>query len=95
MPLVYCDSGGALLGGAGPDAAGVPVEKEDTFLVGSVKKSDGEKPSGLLCCDGESLRVDRAIDGAFLRTGRIHGGRVALAEPSRGRVSKGMLVTGC
>ena len=39
----------------------------------SRKASDGEKPSGLLCCELESLEPpDRSV---FLRIGRIHGGR--------------------
>lgn len=80
-----------------PDTLPDEVEggpEANEFLTGSTKKSEGENASGLLCCEGESpLWVDRATDGAFLRTGRIQGGRVALAGPSWRDVSRGMLVT--
>lgn len=68
--------------------------EENTGLIGSAKKSDGENASGLLWCEGESpLWFERAIEGAFLRTGRIQGGLVALGGPSWREVSKGILVT--
>ena len=56
----------------------------------STKKSEGEKPSGLLCCETDSL--DFGADGAFLRTGLIQGGR-SRSDPSRLTGSKGIRVT--
>lgn len=97
-PFTYCGDD------ASGFAPGVPAAVVDDvatvgkgaadFTTGSEKKSEGENASGLLWCEGESpLWVERATDGAFLRTGRIHGGRVALAGPSSRCVSRGMLVT--
>jgi hypothetical protein len=97
-PFTYCG------GDASGFAPGVPAALADDdapagkgaadLTTGSTKKSDGENASGLLWCGGESpLWFERATDGAFLRTGRIHGGRVALAGASSRCVSRGMLVT--
>ena len=74
-----------------PDAE----EDEKLALIGSAKKSDGEKASGLLWLGESPLCVERAIDGAFFRTGRIQAGPDALGpEGASGRfVSKGMPVT--
>lgn len=61
-------------------------------VPGSAKKSEGEKASGLPLCSEESAVL--ADEGAFLRTGRIHGGRFrSLSGSSRCAVSKGILVT--
>lgn len=92
----YCDDGEATeLDGVGADVDDDGGPDEKVGLIGSAKKSEGENPSGLLWCEGESpLWFDRAMEGAFLRTGRIHGGRVAFGGPSWwGVVSRGMLVT--
>jgi hypothetical protein len=44
--------------------------------VGSTKNSEGEKASGLLCCDPPSLPAPFAATlGVFLRMGLIQGGR--------------------
>lgn len=79
----------------GPPGDGeAPVVYEGAVFGVSAKNSEGEKPSGLLCCEGESpLVVDRAMDGAFLRTGRIHGGRVLPAGLPCRVGSKGICVT--
>ena len=56
----------------------------------SRKASDGEKASGLLCCEVVSFEaLDRRV---FLRTGRIHGGR-GLADVSGRGDSSGIWVT--
>lgn len=55
-------------GGCGEPMLGPPPPDR------SRKASEGEKPSGLPCCDVDSFEADdRAF--VFLRIGRIHGGR--------------------
>ena len=55
------------------------------LLEDGVKNSEGEKLSGLPWCEeprvGESLGLDRTFEDAFLRTGRIQGGRDINAGP--------------
>ena len=83
VPLTYCGGEGIALGEHPEVDEGV---EGNTELGGSTKKSEGEKASGLLWGGGESpplrLRFERASDEAFLRTGRIHAGREALAGSS-------------
>lgn len=54
--------------------------------------SDGEKASGLLCCDVDSFEPpERSV---LLRIGRIHGGRgLVPCEPSGRGESRGICVT--
>lgn len=60
----------------------------------SEKNSDGENPSGLLCCDGESVPF-RDRPGTLFGTGRIQGVRGAPSESSDGADgSRGICVTG-
>lgn len=58
----------------------------------STKNSEDTNPSGLLCCETESL--DLGADGAFLRTGLTQGGRLlSCSGPSLRPGSKGICVT--
>lgn len=64
-----------------------------TLPVASARKSDGEKPSGLLRWES-GLAFERGALGALLRTGRIHAGRVLTEGSSDCAVgSKGICVT--
>jgi hypothetical protein len=68
------------MGPAGGKIGGVCGPLEDGVGV-CVRGSEGEKPSGLpwwVECDGEPLRL---FEDAFLRTGRIQGGRDVNASP--------------
>jgi len=61
----------------------------------STNSSEGEKLSGLLCCDTESpLWAERDVRD-FLGTGRIHGGREGSPRPLVGADgSRGIWLTG-
>jgi hypothetical protein len=63
--------------------------------VGSTKNSEGEKASGLLCCDPPSLPAPLAATlGVFFRMGLIQGGRVLdCSWPSGREGSSGICVT--
>jgi hypothetical protein len=92
FPLTYWGGEGIVLQGCEDPEVDEGVEGKTEFEC-SVKNSEGEKASGLLCGGESQLWFERASDGAFLRTGRIHAGREALAGSSWPGVSTGILVT--
>lgn len=69
----YCDDEGI---GAGEKALCGMVCGLVAPRTGSTKNSEGEKASGLLCCDPPSLPAPLAATlGVFFRIGLIQGGR--------------------
>lgn len=57
-----------------------PALEPDATVPSEVRYSEGEKASGLLCCDNDELdsargRLDEAVEGFFFLTGRIQAGR--------------------